>query len=134
MRKYTERMQNEPLADVVEHCKKCSAMTDAVKAGRGNFDLAMLRQKCMYCKTGNGGIFKTDAIYTAIELHQKFDSRRNKGKKAIRHKTHGVAVKNLREQGKSLRDIAKTLGITVKTVQKILAMPSPIDEEKENEN
>lgn len=84
-------------------------------------ELVDIRQKCAYCKNGAKGIYKADAILTALELHEKIGIKnRNNGKKPVLEKRFGTAVCNLRSEGKSIREIAKILGISKDTVQKII--------------
>jgi hypothetical protein len=70
--------------------------------------------------------FAFDAIYAAVkasenaEKYANFRKNANVGKKATRHKTHGHAVHALRREGRTLREIADVLDISIGTVRGIL--------------
>jgi hypothetical protein len=121
----TKRMKTTPLANVIDYCKECKLMKHAVEVGEDNFDLAELRYICTHCKTGKSGIFKADAIFTALSIYQKFYKNRNTGKKTTIDKTYGNAVKNLRKQKKTIKEIADILQISPTSVQKIINMQKP---------
>ena len=84
-----------------------------------------LRDTCMRCKKGNKGIYKYDAIRTALDLYKENKKLKevlklNQGKKPTALKKYGTAVKNLRNSGNSIRKIAEIVGIAPNTVVKIL--------------
>ena len=111
--------------NVNDYCKKCKKMKllqEKRKKGEDYLEnLANMRTRCARCRVfGKIGIYKADAILTALELSENGYKNRNVGKKPVREKQYGTAVKNLRAEGKTIRQIAKTLGISVDTVQKIL--------------
>lgn len=122
---------DEPLKNVTENCMDCFIMQmklDETKTAGITFDgqcfgIDYLRGTCMRCKKGSKGIYKYDAIRTALDLqaeNQRLKKALNKGKKPTALKRYGTTVKNLKEEGKSIRQIAEIVGIAPNTVVKIL--------------
>ncbi len=124
---------DEPLKNVTENCMDCFVMKmilDETKTiGTDEYDnsskIEDLRDTCMRCKKGNKGIYKYDAIRTALDLYEENKKLKevlklNQGKKPTALKRHGTAVQNLRKEGKSIRKIAEIVGIAPNTVVKIL--------------
>ena len=122
---------NEPLKNVTENCMDCFVMKMILDATQtigtdeyGNSaKIEDLRNTCMRRKKGSKGIYKYDAIRTALDLYEEnkqLKRKLNKGKKATALKKYGTAVRNLRKDGKSIREIAQIVGISTTTVMKIL--------------
>jgi len=108
---------NTPLKNPLEICPKCESWK---KYNQGNMSLGDFRLNCQYCKSfGKNGIYKGDLV---IAVNSKVISRPvlTPGRKATHYKRYGHAVNELHNQGKSIRAIAETLGISTGTVQKIL--------------
>lgn len=108
------------------------------------YNLATMRNACRCCKNDNGGIFKYDAIKQyallvreyakkckeledALEALSKaeeeielFKQNRNIGKKKTRFKTHGQTVMNLRNDGKTLKEINSITGLAINTIRDII--------------
>lgn len=108
---------NEPLRNAVNHCGMCSVPK---KFEKGLMDIADARKECAHCKLGSTGIYKFDAIYTAVGPNKTETFNPNKGRKSTREKQYGKAIRDLREKGQSIRKIAKILKISPGTVQKII--------------
>lgn len=119
-REPTNNMVNQDFQDVTQYCRECTVMSEAIKAGIGKFNLADLRNTCRYCKTGITGIFKADAIYTAIKLAKQFRNG-NKGKKSTMNKKYGHTIVNLRKKGYTIKSIADTIKISINSVRRVLA-------------
>lgn len=122
---------DEPLKNVTENCMDCFVMKMILDATQtigtdeygNNTNIEDLRNTCMRCKKGNKGIYKYDAIRTALDLqaeNQRLKKALNKGKKPTALKRYGTTVRNLRNEGKSIRQIAEIVGIAPNTVSKIL--------------
>lgn len=122
---------DEPLKNITENCMDCFVMKMILDATQtigtdeyGNSaNIEDLRDTCMRCKKGNKGIYKYDAIRTALDLqaeNQRLKKALNKGKKPTALKRYGTTVRNLRNEGKSIRKIAEIVGIAPNTVVKIL--------------
>lgn len=77
----------------------------------GDFTSDKLKKCCAHCNK----VSKFDLI---CNLPSK---QKNVGKKSTYFRRYGVAVQSLRSSGKSIRDIAQTLGISPTSVQKILS-------------
>lgn len=111
------------IQNVVEFCCNCEKIKPLVEKRKNGVELSeeeveSIRWDCRYCRSfGRGGIYKADAI---ISLLESKDKNRNVGKKAVKEKRYGNAIKKLREDGKSIRDIADILGMSKTTVQKIV--------------
>lgn len=114
-------IEDTPLQNVREYCNACDDMGNILEnLKNGNLtqeDLIYIRKKCMYCKFQKKGIYKADAI---INLLEKRPFMPNKGRKPTKVKQYGETVKNLRGEGHTVREIAKIVGISTTTVQKIL--------------
>ena len=120
-------MYKDPFKDVCDYCKNCKRMTNAIKKKElGTLEmeeLGELREKCSNCKNYNGGIYKADAILSALVVQKEVDKwkqKRNVGKKPVRKKQYETAIKNLKKEGKTIREIATILGISPATVQNII--------------
>ncbi len=115
--KITERMKTEELKNFDEICMNCDVMKRALSKSddNNNITLAEARAECASCNK----IFKFDALYKIVEKTRKIPNR-NVGKKATAYKKYAETVYNLSQEGKSIRKIAKIIGISTTTVQKIL--------------
>ncbi len=126
-------VSNEPLKSVIDknNCMECSVMKFTLdeskmigtNAEEEKVAIKELRNICMRCKKGSKGIYKYDVIRTALDLYKEntqLKEKLNKGKKATALKRYGTTVKNLKEDGKSIRQISKIVGISTNTVIKIL--------------
>lgn len=109
--KITERMMTEELKNFNEVCTNCEVMKRALSdIEEDEIPLGEARARCASCNK----IFKFDALY-------KFTQRKKStGKKPTAYKRYATTVINLTGEGKSIREIAKTIGISPTTVQKIL--------------
>lgn len=121
--------------DVTKHCLKCHIYLNARKnIANNDFDYQSImraRRSCASCR-GNDGIYKFDAIYTALGLHEQLIEQLKKfeklklrpeltpGKKPVKEKLYGDIVRNLRKENKSIREIARITNLSTPTVQKIL--------------
>lgn len=130
--------------NVIDYCVKCANMKDLIEKRKQKIpiddsELQEIRNLCRYCRNlGKKGIYKADAILTSLEMYEKLEKlekKKNVGKKATREKQYGTVVQNLRTNGMTIREIAKTVGISVDTVQKILKHTSiksiPVQEDTE---
>lgn len=112
--------------NVYDYCTKCKSMNKLLEKRRLGIELTKnevenMRYKCRYCRSfGSTGIYKADAILTALEERKRNENNLTPGRKPVREKQYGRAVRKLREEGKSIREIADILGISKATVQKIL--------------
>ncbi len=124
---------NAPLKSVLDknNCMECVVMqfildeskTLGTNVEGKQYPIKVFRNTCMRCKKGSKGIYKYDAIRTALDLYEEnkqLKNKLNKGKKATALKKYGTVVKNLRKDGKSIREIAQIVGISTNTVMKIL--------------
>ena len=117
------------IQNVVDYCLKCFNMERLLNKRKQGIDITEkelqdIRFICARCRSfDNSGIYKADAILTSLEMHEKLNElskKRNVGKKPVREKQYGTAIRNLRAEGKTIRQIAEVLGISKTTVQKIL--------------
>jgi len=135
-RQQSEKMMSQPLVDVGTACSKCPTMQAAVIIGGNNLtpeEKGILRVSCSYCKSTGSGIYKADAILTAETQRTvgvQPSAFKGKGRQPVAFKRYGQTVKNLYEQGQSLRQIAKTIGISINTVRKIIAQHQSNDSRK----
>lgn len=106
-------MNDAPLQNVIAHCLKCNVMND------DSMELGTQRFICAHCRQLDNGIYKYDAIKTAIELHNELEIKRNKGKKTTCIKRYGKSVAKLLQEGKSIAEISRTLCISRNTIYKI---------------
>lgn len=122
--KITKRMMTEELKNFNEVCTNCEVMKRALSNIEDEISLGEARAKCASCNK----IFKFDALYKSqMNLAQR---KKNTGKKPTAYKRYSKAVINLKREGKSIRDIAKTIDISPTTVQKILQQhrtENPVD-------
>lgn len=123
----------QPLRSAYDFCLACPKGVDILKVKSMSLpELNEARTKCANCRSSGEGIYKTDAIATAIEaqtkvkeleaeiadLKSKFKPYRG-GKGSTYIKRYGETIANLRAEGKTQKQIAKILGISVASVNKI---------------
>ena len=139
----------QPLRSAYDYCLNCPKGVDILKVKSMSLpELNEARSKCANCISRDDGIYKLDAIATAIEAQGKVKQleaeiadlqyknallalellelqekpkftpyRGGKGETYI--KRYGATVANLRAEGKTQKQIAKILGISVASVNKI---------------
>ncbi len=106
------------IQDVAEYCVNCPVMK---KLEEDESMIANARHSCAHCRSlGKVGIYKADAIYTALKYKKRADAFNQTGKSSVVVKRYGKAVSELTNKGESLRSIAKILGISVNSVRKCL--------------
>jgi hypothetical protein len=103
MKTPSDQMLSEPLQDPIKICEGCP---------NRSLPLPTRRVECETCRK----IFKADLLV----LQEQQRLRLTPGRKPTRHKTHGQAVKNLRDAGLTLQDISKITGLAINTIRKIL--------------
>lgn len=104
------------IQDVSEFCAKCNVMDELEKDESTIGDARLL---CAHCRSiGGGGIYKADAIYSALKYKKRADAFASKGKSPVVVKRYGKAVHELLSKGESVRGIAKILGISINSVRK----------------
>lgn len=137
---------DQPLRSAYDYCLDCPKGVDiqGVKA-MSLVELNEARTKCANCRSSGEGIYKTDAIATAIdaqlqvktleseiadlqyknallalELEEKpkFTPYRG-GKGSTYFKRYSETVANLRAEGKTQKQISEILGISIASVNKI---------------
>lgn len=106
----SKAMRDTPLQNPKDFCFECPNYLQYKK----DDNIANLRYQCQACRCfTNKGIYKADIIAHYLNTFN------NKGRKSVALKRYGVVVSNLLSDGKSLRYIAKKVGISVNTVIKI---------------
>lgn len=106
------------IQDVAEYCLDCPIMK---KLEEDESTILSARNSCAHCRSlGKTGIYKADAIYTALKYKKRADAFNQTGKSPVVVKRYGKAVSELTNKGESLRSIAKILGISVNSVRKCL--------------
>lgn len=104
------------IQDVANYCVDCIVMK---KLEEDESTIMSARNSCAHCRTMAGaGIYKADAIYSALKYKKRADAFNNKGKSTVVVKRYGKAVAELTDKGESLRSIAEILGISVNSVRK----------------
>lgn len=103
-------MSSSELQDISQYCDICHVPSDYES---GKLTLDQCRDKCAYCNRFGGRIYKFDIAYTLRKRSVPF---KGKGKTATRKRQYGEAVANLTAEGKTVREIAKILGISPTTV------------------
>lgn len=107
------------IQDVTDYCVKCNVMSD-LKENKTTIQDARLL--CSHCRSfGSVGIYKADAIYSALRYKEKADKFVGKGKSETVVKRYGKAVYELTSQGKGLREISRILGISIPSIRKCRA-------------
>lgn len=120
-------MEQPNIQKVTSHCEKCSKMKFLV----AKFDeeiipediIKKMRKKCASCKRKNHGIYKADAILTALVLQKKFEpfgGKRSEGKKSIITEHERKSIKTLHQEGKTIQQLAKLFNYNKNTILKIL--------------
>ena len=140
-------MYDEALRSAYDYCfNNCPKGIDFTDIDTLNLqELGKLRNKCAGCKDANDGIYKLDAIATAIEAQGKVKQLEAKiadlqyknallalelqdkprfapyrgGKGETYFKRYGATVANLRAEGKTQKQISEILGISIASVNKI---------------
>lgn len=136
----------QPLRSAYDYCLDCPKGVDI----QGVKDLSLVelneaRTKCANCRSLGDGIYKTDAIATAIEAQIKVKELEAKiadlqyknallaleleekpkfapyrgGKGETYFKRYGETIANLRAEGKTQKQISDILGISIASVNKI---------------
>lgn len=110
-------MEIEELKNFNEVCTNCEVMKRALSNVEDDeIPLGVARARCASCNK----IFKFDALYKSqMNLAQR-QRKKSTGKKPTAYKRYSATVINLTGEGKSIREIAKIIGISPTTVQKIL--------------
>lgn len=109
----------EPLADVINHCMDCNHVQNFENV---NISLEDIRKHCTRCKRGKGmGIYKADAIITALRLKKDIEKRTYRGgRKSKIPESVRMAIKRQHDNKISIRNIAENTGYNKNTVNKIL--------------
>ena len=136
----------QPLRSAYDYCLDCPKGVDI--QGVKDMSLTELneaRTNCANCRSSGEGIYKTDAIATAIEAQSKVKQLEAKiadlqyknallalelqdkprfapyrgGKGETYFKRYGATVANLRAEGKTQKQISEILGISISSVNKI---------------
>ena len=95
-------MKQPNIQKVTSHCEQCAKMKFLV----AKFDeevipkdiIQKMRKKCASCKRKNHGIYKADAILTALVLQKKFEpfgGKRSEGKKSTITEHERKSIKTL---------------------------------------
>lgn len=104
------------IQDVADYCVECNVMR-RLEEDESMIDDARLL--CARCRLGGcNGIYKADAIYSALKYKKRADAFVSKGKSPVVVKRYGKAVHELLQRGESVRGIAKILGISINSVRK----------------
>ena len=104
-------MSTSEFQDISQYCDTCHVPADYES---GELTLDECRFQCAHCRMfGKKGIYKFDIAYTLRKRSVPF---KGKGKTATRKRQYGEAVANLTAEGKTVREIAKILGISPTTV------------------
>lgn len=130
---------DQPLRSAYDYCLNCPKGVNI----KGVKDLSLpelneARTKCANCRGKDDGIYKLDAIATAIEAqgkvkqleakiadlqHKLEDTPKFKpyrgGKGSTYFKRYGAIIANLRAEGKTQKQISEILGISISSVNKI---------------
>ena len=120
-------MEQPNVQKVTNHCKNCPKMKFLVS----KFDeevipediIEKMRKKCASCKRGSHGIYKADAILTALVLQKKiepFGGKRSEGKKSKITEHERTSIKALHQEGKTIEQLAELFKYNKNTILKIL--------------
>jgi transposase-like protein len=128
--KKSELMSTEKLQDVSEYCLVCTEMENWIENG---FIIGDARHMCAGCRKGAGTPYRFDMMIGLI-LQLRGTGTVPKtppppGRRSVAYKRYGKAVQSLRAEGKNLRDIASTIGISVNTVRGILKRQTESEKE-----
>ena len=120
-------MEQPNIQKVTNHCKNCPKMNFLVEKFNEEVIpediIEKMRKKCAGCKRRNHGIYKADAILTALVLQKKFEpfgGKRNKGKKSTITEHEKTSIKALHKEGKTIKQLAKLFDYNKNTISKIL--------------
>lgn len=124
--------------EIKERCYKCKLPSDYAA---GSVTLEQARKKCANCHFDSLRLYKFDIIVQLLDQSEKADSkaekkepaqmptspgegqvtfnRNTKGKGATYFKRYGSIVRELQNEGKTVRQIAKLLSISPTSVIKI---------------
>ena len=136
----------QTLRSAYDYCISCPKGVDIRNVSSMDLEeLNEARTKCANCRSSDEGIYKTDAIATAIKaqvrakeleaevkiLKEIIDGQQAKikakpkfhpyrgGKGETYFKRYSETVQNLRNQGKTQKQISEILGISIASVNKI---------------
>ena len=136
----------QPLRSAYDYCLNCPKGVDILKVKSMSLpELNEARTKCANCISRDDGIYKLDAIATAIEAQGKVKQLEAKiadlqyknallalelqdkprfapyrgGKGETYFKRYGAIIANLRAEGKTQKQISEILGISISSVNKI---------------
>lgn len=137
---------DQPLRSAYDYCLNCPKGVDILKVKSMSLpELNEARSICSNCRGKDEGIYKTDAIATAIEAQTKVKELEAKiadlqyknailalelqekpkftpyrgGKGETYFRRYGATVANLRAEGKTQKQISEILGISLASVNKI---------------
>lgn len=120
-------MEQPNVQKVTNHCENCPKMKLLVEKFNKEIIpediIEKMRKKCASCKRGNYGIYKADAILTALVLQKKiepFGGKRNKGKKSTITEHEKISIKKLHKEGRTIQQLAKLFKYNKNTILKIL--------------
>lgn len=114
----------EQTQDIKQYCLKCKYNV-LERFQSEEITLKQARAICANCKFGKAGIYKFDIVFSLADTAEKLKAaeqwkqNRPKGKKDTYTKRYGTAIKQLQEEGKTVRQIAEILGISAPTIVKI---------------
>jgi len=125
----------QPLRSAYDYCLNCPKGVNIQSVKDLSLpELNTARTNCANCRGKDDGIFKLDAIATAIEaqikvkeLEAKIADLQHKpkftpyrgGKGETYFKRYGATIANLRAEGKTQKQISEILGISVASVNKL---------------
>lgn len=116
MARKSVRMESEVLKDYKEVCANCKNLKNALAKDKMTAaELCEFRFRCANCQE----IFKFDALLR-IAKNNNFGGKRNKGKKSkitVREKN---AIKKLKSEGKTIKELARIFNYNKNTILKIL--------------
>lgn len=111
----------------IAFCRNCKrGVMQRALSETESIDLEEARRVCANCKYRNQGIYKFDAIYEFMRT-----CKLTPGKKPVVERKHGETIRELREQGETIRAIAKNLGLSKTTVHKVLKHQEAVKQLKE---
>ena len=106
----------EQLKRNMAFCRNCKrGVMQRALSETETIELEEARKICANCKYRNQGIYKFDAIYEFMRT-----CKLTPGRKPTVGREYGETIRQLREQGESIRAIADKLGLSKTTVQKII--------------
>ena len=125
----------QPLRSAYDFCLACPKGVDILKVKSMSLpELNEARTKCANCRGKDEGIYKTDAIATAIEAQIKVKELEAKilelqdkpkftpyrgGKGETYFKRYSETIAKLRAEGKTQKQVSEILGISIASVNKI---------------